>query len=134
MQPETQPALVSKKARWIGRILSVLPALGLIFSGVMKLVKPPEIADGFTHLGWPVNLALALGLLELACTALYLIPRTAALGAILLTSYLGGAIATHVRIGDPFIFLVVMGVMIWGGLFLRDPRLRALIPLRRPQP
>ena len=79
-----------------------------------------------------MNLALALGILELACTIVYVIPRTAVLGAILLTGYLGGAIATHVRIGEPFLPVILMGVLIWGGLFLRDPRLRALMPLRRP--
>lgn len=132
MQPDNQTPTVSKKMLWAGRIMSALPVLGLLFSGVMKLVQPPGLAEGFGHLGWPVNLALALGILELACTIVYVIPRTAVLGAILLTGYLGGAIATHVRIGDPFLPVILMGVLIWGGLCLRDPRLRALMPLRRP--
>ena len=131
MQPDTQTPIVSKKMLWAGRIMSALPVLGLLFSGVMKLVQPPGLAEGFTHLGWPVNLALALGILELACTVVYVIPRTAFLGAILLTGYLGGAVATHVHIGESFLPVILMGVLIWGGLFLRDPRLRALIPLRR---
>lgn len=131
MQPDNQSPTVSKKMLWAGRIMSALPVLGLLFSASLKLIHPPSLDEGFTHLGWPVNLAFALGILELACTVVYVLPRTAVLGAILLTGYLGGAIATHVRIGDPFLPVILMGVLIWGGLFLRDPRLRALMPLRR---
>ena len=124
---------VSKKALWGGRLLSALPLLMLLPSAAMKFLKPPEVIEGFVRLGYPESLALGLGILELACTAVYLIPRTSVLGAILLTGYLGGATATHVRVGDPFsmfIIPVILGVMVWGGLYLRDPRLRALIPLR----
>jgi len=124
---------VSKKALWGGRLLSALPLLMLLPSAAMKFLKPPEVIEGFVRLGYPESLALGLGILELACTAVYLIPRTSVLGAILLTGYLGGATATHVRVGDPFsmfIIPVILGVLVWGGLFLRDPRLRALIPLR----
>lgn len=124
---------VSKKALWGGRVLSALPLLMLLPSAAMKFLKPPEVIEGFVRLGYPESLALGLGILELACTAVYLIPRTSVLGAILLTGYLGGATATHVRVGDPFsmfIIPVILGVLVWGGLFLRDPRLRALIPLR----
>ena len=128
----TTPTSVSKKMLWTGRILSTLPVLMLLFSAVMKFVQPPGFAEGMAKLGIPENLALGFGLLELACVILYIIPRTAVLGAILLTGYLGGAIATHVRIGEPFLPVILMGVLIWGGLFLRDPRLRALMPLRRP--
>ena len=94
-------------------------------------MKPAAVVEGFTHLGIPDRLALGLGVLELACTVIYLIPRTAVLGAILLTGYLGGAILTHLRVGDPVIMPAVLGVLVWGGLFLREPRLRELIPLRR---
>lgn len=111
--------------------MSALPVLLLVFSATMKLIKPPGLAEGFQHLGYPVNLALALGTLELVCTMLYVIPRTSVLGAILLTGYLGGATATHVRIGDPFFGAIVVGVLVWGGLFLRDPQVRGLIPIRR---
>ena len=100
---------------------------------LLQFLKPPEVIEGFVRLGYPESLALGLGILELACTAVYLIPRTSVLGAILLTGYLGGATATHVRVGDPFsmfIIPVILGVLVWGGLFQRDPRLRALIPLR----
>ena len=96
----------------------------------MKLMKPAPVVQGFAHFGYPESLALSIGILELACTVVYVIPRTSVLGAILLTGYLGGATATHVRIGDPFFVPVGLGVLVWGGLFLRDDRLRALIPLR----
>ena len=131
MQSATQTAPVSKKMLWAGRIISALPVLLLLFSGAMKLVKPAPVVQAFAHLGYPESLVLRIGILELACTVVYVIPRTSVLGAILLTGYLGGATATHVRIGDPSFFIpVILGVLVWGGLFLRDDRLRALIPLR----
>jgi hypothetical protein len=122
---------VSKGAFWGGWTLSILPSLLLVFSAAMKLAKPPGLAEGFGHLGYPEKLAMGLGILELTCTAIYLIPRTAVLGAILLTGYLGGAISTHLRVGDPIYTQVVLGVVIWGGIFLREPRVRELIPVRR---
>jgi len=131
MQSAAQTASVSKKKLWAGRILSALPVLLLLFSGVMKLMKPAAVVQGFAHFGYPESLALSIGILELACAVVYVIPRTSVLGAILMTAYLGGATATHVRIGDPSFFIpVILGVLVWGGLFLRDDRLRALIPLR----
>ena len=125
-----QPVSIPKKTLWIAWIMSGLPVLLLLMSGVMKLVKPAFVADGFNHLGLPEQLTLPIGILELACTVIYLIPRTSVLGAILLTGYLGGAILTHLRVGEAVVAQVIFGVVIWGGLFLRDPRLRALIPLR----
>ncbi len=116
--------------KWIGIVLSGIPVLMLLASGFMKLANVKGLDEGFAHLGWPINLAFGLGILELACTIVYLIPRTAVLGAILLTGYLGGATATHVRIGDPYFMTPLLGAMLWGGLYLRDPRLQALIPLR----
>src|SRR5262249_52760673 len=110
--------------------LSALPVLLLLVSGVMKLVKPAFVAEGFVHLGYPEGLALGIGLLELVCTILYVIPRTSVLGAVLLTGYLGGATATHVRVGEPFYLQVLLGVLVWGGLYLRDERIRALLPRR----
>ena len=127
----TETPLVTPVARWIGHILSLLPCLLLLFSAVMKLVKPAGTAEGFAHLGVPLTQATGLGILEIACTVVYLIPRTAVLGAILLTGYLGGATVIHLRVGDPFIMQPLLGVLLWGGLFLREPRLRALIPLKR---
>jgi len=127
------PAPPSKKLLWIGRVLSAIPALMLLVSGTMKLVKPPQLAEGFAHLGWPEHLATPLGILEITCTIIYLIPQTATLGAILLTGYMGGAIATHVRIGEPFIAQSLLGIVIWLGLFLRDKRLWAVLPIRQRQ-
>jgi hypothetical protein len=125
------PAPVSKASLWTGRVMTTLPALTLMFSGAMKFRDSPEIAKGFEHLGIPLSHAVRLGILEIACTLVYLIPRTSVLGAILLTGYLGGAIQTHVRIGEPVVTHIILGVMIWAGIFLRDPRLRALIPLKK---
>ena len=126
---EFQP--VSKPALWTGRVLSTLPVLLLLFSAGMKLAHPPQLDEGFKQLQLPIGWALGLGIMELSCTILYCIPRTAVIGAILLTGYLGGAMITHLRIGEPPVTHVIMGVILWGGLYLRDPRLRALIPLVR---
>jgi hypothetical protein len=93
-------------------------------------VQPTFVVEGSTQLGWGEGLILGLGILELVCTVIFLMPQTAVLGAILLTGYLGGETATHVRIGDPFFAPIVLGVLVWGGLYLRDARLRALLPLR----
>lgn len=120
----------AKKMLWVGYVVSAVPVLMLLMSAIMKFAKPPAVVEGFTHLGWPENLALALGVVELVCVIIYVIPQTAVLGAILLTGYLGGAIATHVRVGEGFIGPAIFGVLVWLGLYLRDPRLRALIPLR----
>ena len=133
MQLDTQTNPVSKKALWAGRIISTLPALFLLLDGVMKLVKPKPVVDATVGLGYSESVILPLGIVLLICTILYSIPRTAILGAILLTGYLGGAVATHVRAGEglfPILFPVIFGVLLWGGLWLRDERLRAFIPLR----
>ena len=126
---------VSNKAIWTGRVLSALPVALLLFSGIMKLVQPPEVLQSFTTLGYNPDIALAIGILEIACVVIYLIPRTAVIGAILLTGYLGGAIATHLRVGDPLLshtlFPIYVGALLWLGLFLREGRLRALVPLRQ---
>ena len=134
MQAHIQTAPVSKKRLWAGRIISALPALFLLMDGVMKLVKPAPVVEATVRLGYPERVILGLGIVLLACTVLYLIPTTSVLGAILLTGYLGGAVATHVRVGEglfPVLFPVMLGVLIWLGLYLRDNRLRVLIPLRR---
>jgi hypothetical protein len=134
-QSDAQNARISKGRIWTGRIMSALPALFLLVDGIGKLVKPAPVVKGTVQLGYPESVLLGLGIVLLACTVLYVIPRTAILGAILLTAYLGGAIATHVRVGSPLfshiLFPVYVAVLIWGGLYLRDERLRALIPLRR---
>lgn len=133
MQSVLAPTVVSRKMLWVGRILSALPVLMLLFSAVMKLMKPAPVVQEFARLGYQENVILGIGILELACTVIYLIPRTAVLGAILLTGYLGGALATHLRVGDPLFNYtsVVFGIFLWGGLYLRDEQLRPLIPFRR---
>lgn len=127
---ETLPSPVSKKLRWVGYLMSALPVPLLLMSGMMKVTGSPTATEGFVHLGYPEGVAVWIGLVELLCLALYVVPQTAVLGAILLTGYLGGATASHVRIGEPFYMAVLLGVVIWGGLFVRDVRLRALLPLR----
>jgi len=129
----SQPAPVSKGALWTGYVLGVIPALMLVMSAVMKFLKPPDVMTGMVQLGWEESHLLSLGILELACTILYLIPQTSVLGAILLTGYLGGVVATHFRVHDPLWHVltpVFLGVMLWLGLYLRDRRLRALAPLK----
>ena len=124
----------SKKGLWVGRVLSGLVVLFLIPDGIFKFIKPAPVVEAFAHVGWPLSLANVLGTLLLVCIALYAIPRTSILGAILLTGYLGGAVATHLRAGDPLfshiLFPTYLGVLLWLGLYLRDDRVRVLIPLR----
>jgi len=122
--------ITSRGLLWAGYVMNALPVLMLLFSSILKLVKPASVVEGFAHLGYEESVALGLGLVELLSTVLYVIPRTSVLGAILLTGYLGGATATHLRIGEPFHMAVLLGVLVWGGLYLRDERLRQLIPLR----
>jgi hypothetical protein len=131
MQTDVQPPEISKRTIVIGYIVSALPVLLLLFSAVLKLMKPAPVVEGFAQFGFPESLIFQLGILELACTLVYLIPRTSILGAILITGYLGGATATNVRVGAPFLGPVIAGVLVWGGLYLRDLRVRALIPLRQ---
>ena len=124
----------SKLSLWAGRIMSLLPALFLLIDGIMKLVKPAVVVEATVKLGYPENVIFGLGVVLIACTILYLIPRTAVLGAILLTGYLGGAVATHVRVGDStfsIVFALIFGVLLWGGLYLRNNRLRSVFPLVR---
>jgi uncharacterized membrane protein YphA (DoxX/SURF4 family) len=116
----------------VGWVITVLVSLMMVMSGSMKLMNPPSLAEQFVgKFGYPGDVTLILGLVELSCVALYLIPPTTILGAILLTGYLGGAVATHVRIHDSFIAPVIVGVFAWLGLYCRDPRVRALLPIRR---
>ena len=122
------------KKPWAGIIVSTLPILFLLMDGVMKLVKPAVVVETTVKLGYSESVIFPLGIVLLICTILYAIPRTAVLGAILLTGYLGGAVATHVRAnGSAFeiLFPVILGVLVWGGIYLRDERLRAFVPLRR---
>lgn len=120
----------AKTQKWISWIASTLPVIVLLMSGSMKLARPAGLAEQFSHFGLPISLAVPLGLLEIGCTLIYLVPATSVLGAILLTGYLGGAIVTHVRLGEPFFLQAGLGVLVWLGLYLRDARLRSLLPLR----
>ena len=133
MQSENQTAPVSSAMLWSGRIMSAVPALFLVVDGIMKLVKAMVVVETTVQLGYPESVIVWLGLVLLACTARYAIPRTSVLGAILLTGYLGGAVATHVRVAGgafPIMFPVILGALLWGGLVLQNPRLRALLPLQ----
>jgi hypothetical protein len=135
MQSYTQTASPSKNSVLAGHIVSALPVLFLLFDVSLKFNKPPFVVEANAQLGYQESSILLTGIILLACVILYVIPQTCVLGAILLTGYLGGAVATHVRVGNPLfshiLFPVYVGVFIWGGLFLRDARLRALIPLRK---
>jgi hypothetical protein len=132
---DADPDVPSSAAFWTGWVLTLLPAAGLILSGVMKFVQPgdpKDLAAGLDKIGWRVDQLMGLGIVELSCVAIYLFPRTAMLGAILITGYMGGAIATHVRVGDYGIIPhVILGVLVWLGLFLREPRLQRLVPWSR---
>jgi hypothetical protein len=127
--PVSQP----KWQVWTGRVLSALPVLMLLMSASMKLSQAPQFVETFTNkLGYPGGTLVGIGLIEVLCTVLYVVPQTAVLGAVLLTGYLGGAVATHVRVGESFAIPLVLGILVWAGLFLRDARVRALLPLRKP--
>jgi hypothetical protein len=133
--PSPSSALRSGAATWTGRVLSALVVLFLLFDGLIKIVEMDVVKESMTQLGYPPNIAFSLGVMTLAIAVLYALPRTAVLGAILLTGLLGGAIATHLRVGSPIfshlLFGAYLGLLAWGGLFLRDEKLRALLPLRR---
>jgi len=123
--------VASGKVVWVGRVITVLVSLLFLFSASMKFIGGAEVKEGMAHLGLPESMIIPLGILEAACTVIYLIPATSALGAILLAGYIGGAICTHWRVGDPFLGQVAIGLVIWLGIYLREPRLAALIPLRK---
>jgi DoxX-like family len=125
--------VASRKVFWIAQVLSILVSLVFIFSATMKFIGGPELSQGMAHLGLSDKMVLPLAILELACVVIYLIPPTAVFGAILLTGYLGGAILTHWRVGDPFYVQIVLGIVIWLGIYLREDRLKPLIPVRRSE-
>lgn len=130
MESVAQTAPASKKMLWAGRMVSALPALLLLASGSAKLMKAAPVIQGFAHFGVPANLIMVIGILEVGSAMVYIIPCTAVLGAILMTGFLGGATFTHVRVGEPWVFPVIAGVLVWAGLYGRDARVRALLPLR----
>lgn len=142
MSSQVMPSLVdtapvSRSARWLGRILSGLVILFLLFDGAIKLVPWPVVTETMDRMGYGSSetLARSLGVISLVCTILYAVPPTSILGAILLTGYLGGAMASHVRIGSPLfshiLFGFYLGLMVWGGLWLRNRSLRDLMPFSR---
>ena len=121
----------SGKIVWVGRVLSVLASLVFAVSAFMKVKGGAEVTQGMAHLGLPESLLIPLAILEVSCVVVYLIPATSVLGAIVLTGFVGGTICTHLRVGDPFFIQVALGIVVWLGLYLRENRLKALIPLRR---
>jgi hypothetical protein len=138
MPSDQQTIPASKKGLWAGRIMSGLVVAFLVVDVVIKFVTPAPapVVEAFAHLGWSLSLAPVLGTILLVSTVLYVIPITSVFGAIVLTGYLGGAVSTHLRAGDPLfshvLFPTYLGVLLWGGLYLREGRLRALLPFRRP--
>ena len=134
MSSPTQTGPVSSKRLLAGRIVSAFVALFMVFDSVTKVIKVPPVMEAFGRLGFPESTAPGIGILLLVCLVVYLIPRSAVLGAILLTGYLGGATAANVRVGDPVfetIFPVLFGILVWAGILLREGRLGDVVPLRR---
>lgn len=134
MQTATQTLPSSTTALWAGRIISALAILFLIFDTVIKVLKLAPAVESTTQLGYPASLVIVIGVIELVCLAVYVIPRTSIFGSILMTGYLGGAIATNLRAGTPLfnvIFPIIIGALLWGGIYLRDAQLRALVPLHK---
>lgn len=118
------------KMVWVGRVISGLLSLLFAMSAIMKLKGGAEVTSGMAHLGLPESLMVPLGILEISCVVIYLIPATTVLGAILLTGYIGGAILAHLRIGEPIFVQIALGICVWLGLYLRENRLRELIPVK----
>lgn len=134
MQLGTQTAAASGKLLWTGRILSILAVLFMLFDGIGHLLKPAPVVQAFLQLGFPLRLSISLGIIQLVCVLIYVIPRTAVLGAVLITGYLGGAVAIHMRVGNPpfeCIFPILIGILFWAGLLFRNPKLRAIFPVSK---
>ena len=130
--PDTPARTTPRGMLWTGRVISAIVALMMGGLGAAMLIASPDkITEGMTKYGYPATVGRPLVIVQIICAVLYVVPQTAVLGAILLTGYLGGAVATHVRAGESWVFPVVFGVLVWLGLFLRDARVRALVPFRR---
>lgn len=127
---QTRPAAVSNKALWTSRVMRAIVVLFLLTDTGIHLAQPAPVVQAMNQLGFPLGVTLIIGIIELVCTVLYVIPATSIIGAVLLTGYLGGAVAAHMRVGNPvfetYIFPVLVGALLWGGLLLIDSRLRAL--------
>ena len=137
MKETTTAPMTPKWMYWTGWVLTVLLVLVFLMAGSMKIIQPdggegePTFEEQFAQSGWPVHLAIWIGVIEITCAVIYLIPKTAVSGAVLLTGFMGGAIATHLRLEEPPIAQVIIGLVIWGALWLRDAGVRELLPLRR---
>ncbi len=135
MATAIESAPISRKELWVGRIISALVVLFMLFDSITKLMRVDAVMKATVKVGYPASAIPIIGLILLVCTIVYAIPATSILGAILLTGYLGGAVATNLRIGNPLLtntlFPVYFGILVWGGLFLRERRLRSLLPLRK---
>ncbi len=133
--PETQSQTVPLKKLWASRVLGGIAVLFMLFDTVIKLVRESHAVEGTIQLGYPDSTVQLLGIIEAVCLVLYLIPRTSVLGMVLMTGYLGGAVATHVRLENPLfshvLFSVYIALLMWGSLYLREPRLAALLPFRK---
>ena len=138
MHSLTRTAPLSTTRLWTARVLTGLTVVFMLFDSIIHLMAPAPVVDAFARLGFPIGLSAGIGIVELLCTLLYVIPRTAVFGAILLTAILGGAITAHIRVADPlfetYIFPVLVGLLVWGGPYLRDERVRSLIPIAIRQP
>jgi len=121
----------SGKVVWVGRVISILAALVFVLSALIKVKGGAVVTQGMAHLGLPESMRLPLAVVEFSCAVVYLIPATAVLGAILLIGFIGGAMCTHWRIGEPVFMHIALGIFVWLGLYLREDRLKALIPVRR---
>src|SRR5262249_25156469 len=134
MDATARQVVPSKGQKWTGCILSTLVVLLLLFDSTIKLLELPFVIEASAKLGFSTPVLFEIGLILLVCVVLYIIPKTSLLGAILLTGYLGGAVCTHLRVGDPLfshiLFPIYLGTLLWLGLYLREPRLRALVPAR----
>src|SRR5271155_3114854 len=128
MPSATEAGTTPKGMLWTGRIISGLVVLFILFNAGFALMNPAKVQEGFAHLGYPQSVGLPIAIAMLVCTVVYAIPGTSIFGAILLTGYLGGATATHVRIGEPFYFPIIVAVLAWLGVYFRNERLRALVP------
>jgi hypothetical protein len=129
METSTAVARPSSKIIWAGRIVSAIVVLFLVVGSTVGIIKHAEFASETARMGY-AGLGIRISITCIVCALIYAFPRTSVLGAILLTGYFGGAVSTHVRLGEPFFFPVLVAVLAWGGIFLRDERLRSLIPLR----
>jgi hypothetical protein len=124
--------VASRTVVWVGRVLTGLLSVLFLFSGGMKLLGPPDVVQGMAQLGLPARMMIPLGILEIACVVVYLVPATSVMGAILLAGYMGGAILTHWRVGEVVVLQILIALLVWVGIYLREPRLQAVIPLRKP--